>query len=60
MLVDSPSLADVAPNSVDFVWSFDAFMHIAAADTASYLREFARVMRPGAVGVIHHPRQGRS
>ena len=60
VLVDAPSLRDVAVDSVDLVWSFDVFVHIAPADTAAYLREFARVMRPGAVGVIHHPALGRS
>ena len=60
VLVDSPSLRDVADASIDCIWSFDVFVHIAPGDTASYLREFARVMRPGAVAVIHHPGQGRS
>jgi predicted O-methyltransferase YrrM len=36
------------------VWSFDAFVHIAPSDQASYLSEFARVLRPGGVVVIHH------
>jgi cyclopropane fatty-acyl-phospholipid synthase-like methyltransferase len=60
LLVDSPSLPGLNNESVDFVWSFDVFVHIAPGDTASYLRELARVMRQGAVGVVHHPGQGRS
>jgi ubiquinone/menaquinone biosynthesis C-methylase UbiE len=60
VLVDSPSLPGLEHESVDFVWSFDVFVHIAPADTARYLRELARVMRIGAVGVIHHPGQARS
>lgn len=53
------SLAPVASGSVDGVWSFDVFVHVAPADIAAYLAEIARVMRPGAHAVIHHAAAGR-
>lgn len=40
--------------SVDSVWSFDVFVHVAPVEQAAYLTELARVLRPGAVAVIHH------
>lgn len=51
---DGRSLTGVADGEVDYVWSFDVFVHIAPVDQKSYVRELARVMRPGARGVIHH------
>ena len=47
-------LPGVADDSVDRVWSFDVFVHIAPVDVAGYLSELARVLRPGGVAVIHH------
>jgi SAM-dependent methyltransferase len=47
-------LPGVADASVDAVWSFDVFVHVAPADQAGYLAEIARVLRPGAIAVIHH------
>jgi SAM-dependent methyltransferase len=40
--------------SVDGVWSFDVFVHIAPVDQKSYLAELARVLVAGGVAVIHH------
>lgn len=51
---DGTSLPFVETATVDAVFSYDVFVHIAPHDTASYLREFARVLVPGGVGVIHH------
>jgi len=48
---DIPGVADT---SVDGVWSFDVFVHVAPVDQASYLAEIARVLAPGGVAVIHH------
>jgi ubiquinone/menaquinone biosynthesis C-methylase UbiE len=52
---DLPGVADA---SVDFLWSFDAFVHINTTETARYVQEFRRVMRPGSVGVVHHGKNG--
>lgn len=58
LLGSGKDLAGVAEESVDFIWSFDAFVHINIPEAASYVSEFQRVMRPGAIGVIHHGRDG--
>jgi ubiquinone/menaquinone biosynthesis C-methylase UbiE len=51
-------LAAIADASVDSLWSFDTFVHINLPEAASYVCEFRRVMRTGAVGVIHHGKYG--
>jgi SAM-dependent methyltransferase len=48
---DIPGVADA---SVDAVWSFDVFVHVAPIDQAGYLAEVARVLVPGGVALIHH------
>ena len=47
-------LATVADGSIDAIWSYDAFVHINATEVEGYVSEFARVLKPGAVAVIHH------
>jgi SAM-dependent methyltransferase len=47
-------LASVADASIDAIWSYDAFVHINDAEVERYVDEFARVLRPAAVAVIHH------
>ena len=39
---------------MDALWSYDVFVHINEPEAASYAREFARVLKPGARGVIQH------
>ena len=53
-ITDGSRLPNVADDSVDFIWSFDVFVHISPEDQQGYMSEFARVMRPGAKAVIHH------
>lgn len=47
-------LPGVDAGSVDRIWSFDVFVHVAPLDAAGYLSEAARVLRPGGIAVIHH------
>jgi SAM-dependent methyltransferase len=47
-------LAGVDDHSIGAVWSFDVFVHINENTVVRYLDEFARVMKPGGVAVIHH------
>ena len=54
VLTDGSALTGVADASVDAVWSFDVFVHVAPRDQAAYLSEIARVLRPGGVAAIHH------
>ncbi|MGB5165626.1 MAG: class I SAM-dependent methyltransferase [Woeseiaceae bacterium] len=53
-LNDGRNLDVVADNSIDFVWSFDVFVHIEPPDVASYLQEFRRVLKDGGIAIIHH------
>jgi ubiquinone/menaquinone biosynthesis C-methylase UbiE len=54
LITDGASLGGVGDGTVDAVWSFDVFVHIAPRDQAAYLTEIARVLRPGGVAAIHH------
>ena len=54
VLTDGSTIAGVGDASVDAVWSFDVFVHVAPPDQAGYLGEIARVLRPGGVAAIHH------
>jgi ubiquinone/menaquinone biosynthesis C-methylase UbiE len=56
---DGRSLSAIGSNSVDGVWSFDVFVHIAPPDVDAYLGEISRVLRPGGRAVIHHAKAGR-
>ena len=47
-------LSFIEDESIDVVWSFDVFVHLAVADIEAYISEFARVLRPGGHAVIHH------
>jgi|WetSurMetagenome_2_1015567.scaffolds.fasta_scaffold224434_2 hypothetical protein len=40
--------------SIDFIWSFDEFVHISPEDIENYVREFKRVMILNGLGIIHH------
>lgn len=60
LVTDGQSLAGVADDAIDYVWSYDVFVHIAPVDQKGYLRELARVMKPGALAVVHHAGAGGS
>jgi SAM-dependent methyltransferase len=53
-LSSGSDLPGVEDGSVDAVWSFDVFVHVAPVDQAGYLDEIARVLRPGGIAAIHH------
>lgn len=57
---DGRTLSAIASNSVDGVWSFDVFVHIAPLEIGSYIAEIGRVLRPGGMAVIHHAAGGRA
>lgn len=57
-LITDETMSFLQDSSIDFVWSFDVFVHIAPEETLAYLKSLARVMSPGAVSVIHHPSEG--
>lgn len=51
---DGRSLPSHFGSEVDFVWSYDAFVHMDGSVVRSYFREFARVLTPGGVAIVHH------
>jgi SAM-dependent methyltransferase len=55
---DGRSLASVPDASIDFVFSFDSLVHVEADTLATYLSQFRRIMRPGAVAFLHHSNFG--
>lgn len=58
VLTSGSDLPGVPDGGIDGIWSFDVFVHINRAEVAGYIREFARVMKNGAVGVLHHGSNG--
>jgi SAM-dependent methyltransferase len=42
-----------ASESIDFVFSFDCFVHIEIEDVYCYLQEIKRVLKPGGGGLLH-------
>lgn len=51
---EAGALPMVPDQSVDFVFSFDVFVHIKREIVEKYLGEFARVLKIGGRGFIHH------
>lgn len=47
-------LKDIADASVSFVYSFDAMVHFDLMIVHAYVKEFARILRPGGYGFVHH------
>jgi len=53
-LTDSSSLGFLESASVDFIWSFDSFVHMDPVVVEGYIAEFGRVLAPGGTIVVHH------
>ena len=41
-------------NSVDYVWSYDVFVHINPSDIARYIQNINRILRKEGIAIIHH------
>lgn len=54
VLGNGRDMATVPSASLDLVFSYDVFVHIALEDTVAYVAEIARVLKPGGVVVLHH------
>ena len=57
---DGRSLSFIADQSVDFVWSFDVFVHIEPPDIDCYLREFQRILKDKGLVILHHGAIGKT
>ena len=51
---DGRSFPGVEDNSVSAVFSYDAMVHFEMLDVNEYLRESARILRPGGMVLLHH------
>jgi SAM-dependent methyltransferase len=54
VLGDGLSLAGIADRQIDLIWSFDVFVHVEKPEVRGYVREFARVLRPGGLAIVHY------
>jgi SAM-dependent methyltransferase len=54
ILSSGSDLPGVEDGSIDAVWSFDVFVHVAPRDQGAYLKEIARVLAPGGTALVHH------
>ena len=57
---DGTDLGMIADASISFVYCWDSAVHFDKTVIRDYVKEFARVMRPGATGFIHHSDLGDS
>jgi|APSaa5957512535_1039671.scaffolds.fasta_scaffold30090_2 ubiquinone/menaquinone biosynthesis C-methylase UbiE len=44
----------IGSDSIDYVWSYDVFVHINPTDIEKYIKDFQRILKPGGVAIIHH------
>jgi len=56
---DGSSLPMMEDGSIDFVFSFDALVHVEADVLDAYLRELSRKLKPDGAGFLHHSNAGR-
>jgi ubiquinone/menaquinone biosynthesis C-methylase UbiE len=54
-LIGEQGLNFIDDNSIDYVWSYDVFVHINPTDTEKYLIDLQRILKPEGIAVIHHP-----
>ena len=57
-LNDGRSLSMIPDASVDFVFSFDSFVHLRREIVEAYLSELGRTLKIGGKGFIHHSNLG--
>ncbi len=57
-LTDGLTLTKVADADADLVISYDSLVHVEQATLSAYLREIARVLRPGGTAFLHHSNLG--
>lgn len=50
-------LGFVIDNSIDYIWSYDVFVHINPTDIEKYISDFKRILKPGGYAIIHHSGQ---
>lgn len=53
-LTSGTALPRYCTGQIDFVWSYDSFVHMAPPVVRAYFLEIVRVLRPGGRAMIHH------
>jgi ubiquinone/menaquinone biosynthesis C-methylase UbiE len=53
-LTTGTQLPFYAAGAIDFVFSYDSFVHMSADVIQSYMAEIARVLKTGGTAIIHH------
>jgi ubiquinone/menaquinone biosynthesis C-methylase UbiE len=48
------TLESIQDNSIDYIWSYDVFVHINPTDIRTYLHDIRRILKPHGYGIIHH------
>ena len=48
------NLEFIENDSIDYIWSYDVFVHINPTDIEKYIEEFARILVGGGKAIIHH------
>jgi ubiquinone/menaquinone biosynthesis C-methylase UbiE len=51
---DGKSLPFILDHSIDFIWSYDSFVHMEEEVISSYFSEFARILKNYGKAIIHH------
>jgi ubiquinone/menaquinone biosynthesis C-methylase UbiE len=54
-LIKDRGLNCIESESLDYIWSYDVFVHINPTDTEQYMVDFQRILKSGGVAIIHHP-----
>lgn len=54
VVTDGRTLAGVGDGEVDFAFSWDSLVHAEQEAVEGYVRELARVLRPGGTAFLHH------
>lgn len=55
---DGSDLNFIPSKTIDFIWSFDVFVHINPATTEKYIIGFSRILKEGGRGIIHCAKDG--
>ena len=50
-------LGFIPDSTIDYIWSYDVFVHINPSDIEAYIIDFERILKPGGYAIIHHSGQ---
>lgn len=53
-LTTGTSLPQYCHDHIDFIWSYNSFVHMAPVVIRAYMQGFSQVLRAGGLAIIHH------